>query len=131
MGTVLDLLDDKKIAWGIVTNKPSLYTLPLLQDLKLKARCAAIICPDHVKNKKPNPEGLLLACSQIGCEPNQMIFVGDDKRDVDAGKAAGALRTVTAGFGYIGDDDNPVNWGADFYAETVNDLLHWLSPMLE
>jgi N-acetyl-D-muramate 6-phosphate phosphatase len=131
MDNLLISLEEKNIAWGVVTNKPSLYALPLLRDLKLAARCAAIICPDHVKNRKPDPEGLLLACAQIGCTPNQMIYVGDDKRDVDAGKAAGALRTVAAGFGYIDEGDNPHNWNADFYASTVNDLIHWLSPILE
>lgn len=131
MDELLNLLEDKNIAWGVVTNKPSLYALPLLRDLKLEARCAAIICPDHVKNKKPDPEGLLLACAQIGCMPNQMIYVGDDKRDIDAGKGAGALRTVAAGFGYIDESDNPHHWNADFYAETVKDLTNWLSPILE
>lgn len=131
MDTLIDLLEAKQIAWGVVTNKPSLYTLPLLRDLKLQSRCSAIVCPDHVKNRKPDPEGLRLACSQIGCQPHQMIYVGDDKRDIDAGKAAGALSTVAAGFGYIDEQDNPHHWGADFYAETVKDLLNWLSPILE
>jgi phosphoglycolate phosphatase len=131
MDVLIDLLDEKNIAWGVVTNKPSLYTFPLLRDLKLENRCAAIICPDHVKNRKPDPEGLLLACSQIGCAPNQMIYVGDDKRDVDAGKSAGALRTVAAGFGYIDEQDNPLNWDADFCADTVKDFILWLSPILE
>jgi phosphoglycolate phosphatase len=130
MDNLLNTLEQKNIAWGVVTNKPSLYTLPLLRDLNLMSRCAAVICPDHVKNRKPDPEGVLLACSQIGCTPNQMIYIGDDKRDVDAGKGAGAFRTVAAGFGYIDAHDDPTTWGADFCANTVIELTSWLSLIL-
>lgn len=105
-------IESAGLRWGVVTNKPLRFAEPLLRRLGLAERCAVLICPDHVKNSKPDPEPVLLACSRLAVQPGAALFVGDDLRDVQAGQAAGS-RTVAAAYGYINPQDNPRNWGAD------------------
>ena len=73
LNETLRLLEDHGIPWGVVTNKPSRYTIPLLKGLKLDQRCAAAVCPDHVDNKKQHPEPLLTACEWLSVDPRQTI----------------------------------------------------------
>lgn len=107
---LLTTLEQQGIPWGIATNKPELYTLPLLEKLALKP--ASVICPDHVKDRKPAPESIHLACKHIGCQSHEVIYVGDHKRDIECGNNAGAT-TIAALYGYIERDDNPESWQAD------------------
>ncbi len=111
-------------AWGIVTNKPERYTTPLLQALDLHP--GAVICPDHVQQSKPDPEGLLLACRQLGCSAPSSLYVGDHERDIEAGRRAG-MRTIAVTWGYILEGDDPHNWHADFLMtqpQQLSSLLH-------
>lgn len=125
MANLLHWLETEQIAWGIVTNKPWRYTEPLLQRLKLSERTASVVCPDHVANNKPDPEGLWLAAQQANAAPNQCIYVGDHLRDIQAGKNAG-MRTITALYGYLDGTDQPAEWNADFMAESPAAILNWL-----
>ena len=110
---VLDNCKKQDIPWGIVTNKPLKYTQPLLEALGMAQQSATTICPDHVAQPKPDPEGLLLACSEINLAPADCIYVGDHIRDIQAGKSAG-MRTLAAGWGYIEENENPLEWQADW-----------------
>lgn len=110
---VLDNCKKQDIPWGIVTNKPLKYTQPLLDALGMAQQSATTICPDHVAQPKPDPEGLLLACSEINLAPADCIYVGDHIRDIQAGKSAG-MRTLAAGWGYIEENENPLEWQADW-----------------
>jgi len=112
MGELLADIEQAKLIWGVVTNKPVRYAEPIMQQLGLAERSAVLICPDHVKNSKPDPEPLILACSRLGLDPAEVLFVGDDLRDVESGRAAGC-KTVAVTYGYIHPDDNPKHWGAD------------------
>lgn len=105
-------IEQAKLIWGVVTNKPVRYAAPIMQQLGLAERSALLICPDHVKNSKPDPEPLLLACTQLGLAPASVLFVGDDLRDIESGRAAGT-KTAAVTYGYIHPDDNPSHWGAD------------------
>ncbi|MNG09976.1 Phosphoglycolate phosphatase [compost metagenome] len=96
----------------MVTNKPVRYAEPIMAQLGLADRSAVLICPDHVKNSKPDPEMLLLACSKLNLDPASVLFVGDDLRDIESGRAAGT-RTAAVSYGYIHPSDNPAHWGAD------------------
>jgi len=100
------------IAWGIVTNKPWPYAEPLMTHFEFATPPCAIICPEHVKEKKPAPDGLLLACEKANCPPSHTIYVGDHIRDIQCGQQAGS-KTIAASYGYISEGDNPNNWGAD------------------
>lgn len=104
-------LESRGIAWGIATNKPKAYTSPLLRKLNFQPPPSCVVCPDDVSETKPHPEALFLSCEKIGCTPQQAIYVGDHKRDIEAGIRAG-MYTVAACYGYIEDNDNPSEWGA-------------------
>lgn len=107
--------------WGIVTNKPSHFTLPLLEQLQLDRRCAVAICPDMVTRSKPDPEPMFKACAALGVAAARAVYVGDHLRDIQAGRNAG-MPTIAAGWGYIPAGENPADWQADFEAATVADL---------
>jgi 2-phosphoglycolate phosphatase len=118
-------LQAKNIPWGVVTNKPLRFSEPLLAALDLSARCAVLICPDHVRQSKPSPEPLLLACSKLDCNPGQSIYIGDHPRDIDAGRAAG-MTTIAAAYGYLPNHPPVQDWQADFIADQVNDIADYL-----
>lgn len=118
-------LEQRNIPWGVVTNKPSRYTLPLLRGLKLDQRCAVAICPDHVTHKKPHPEPLLTACDWMSVDPQQTIYVGDHIRDIEAGRAAGNY-TIAAAWGYLEQDTNINDWQADIILQTPAQLQAFL-----
>ncbi len=121
MSQLLDLLEARKLAWGIVTNKPALYTDAILHDLELAQRCATAICPDHVAHRKPHAEPIHAACAVIGCEPKDAIYIGDHRRDIEAGINAG-MPTIAAGYGYVSAEDPPESWGANQVAASVGQL---------
>jgi 2-phosphoglycolate phosphatase len=112
MAEVLADIEKAGLIWGVVTNKPLRYAEPIMQQLGLAARSATLVCPDHVAHSKPDPEMLTLACRQLDVAPASVIFVGDDLRDIESGRAAGT-RTVGVSYGYIHPQDNPRSWGAD------------------
>jgi len=122
---VLDVLDERGINWGIVTNKPGWLTDPLLKDLDLYDRAVTIVSGDTLDERKPHPAPMLYACEMAGSEPGQCVYIGDAQRDIDAGINAG-MHTLVALFGYMQEQDDPRNWQADDMIETPADLLAWL-----
>ncbi len=121
IGDLLAGLAARGISWGISTNKPSKYTFPLLDTQRLDPAPTSVVCADQVGNPKPHPEALYRNCEQLGCEPGEVIYIGDHQRDIDAGRAAG-MRTIAAAYGYLELDDDPGNWGADAIAREPGDL---------
>jgi len=119
---LLEQLDEWNMPWGIATNKPATYALPLLERLNLQPAPQSIICPDHVSERKPHPESLYLAAKHLGCEPEQILYLGDHQRDIECGQRAGAL-TLAAAYGYIEEDDDVDAWGADFRVEQASEIL--------
>lgn len=115
-------IEARGLHWGIVTNKPVQYAAPLLRALNLHERCGALICPDHVAQRKPHPESLQLACAQLGCDTGKAIFFGDHHRDIEAGRNAG-MPTVACAYGYVHPDDPCTRWLADHIVATGNDVL--------
>jgi phosphoglycolate phosphatase len=120
---LLTALDQAGIAWGIATNKPRLYTLPLLESLRLTA--ASVICPDDVTHPKPHPESLEKGCRELGCTHDRAIYLGDHARDIEAGRRAG-IYTIAAAYGYIEPGDSARTWGADVIAGRSEDLQELL-----
>lgn len=118
---LLAKLAQHQIAWGIATNKPAAYTLPLMTALNMQPAPASVICPDHVQRSKPDPESMLLASTQLGCKPQQIIFVGDHKRDIDCGRDAGSI-TIAAAYGYVDEGDDPANWNADHCVSHADEI---------
>lgn len=125
------LIDIEKshLKWGIVTNKPLRFAVPIINHLALEQRCSVLICPEHVTHCKPSPDPLLLACKKLAILPEAIIYVGDDLRDIESGNAAGC-KTVAVGYGYIHSSDNPHNWGAGAVVESVEALRQLLDNVL-
>ncbi|NWN92147.1 phosphoglycolate phosphatase [Marinobacter adhaerens] len=125
MDPLLLSLEQRGIPWGIVTNKPERFAAPLIQALGLADRCASLVCPDHVTDRKPHPESLFLACTQIGAAPEQTVYVGDHQRDIEAGRNA-RMKTIAVRYGYIEEPETVDLWQADIVADTVSDLAKLL-----
>jgi phosphoglycolate phosphatase len=122
---VLDALEKSGRPWGIVTNKPGYLSQRLLQELDMLDRPACLICGDTASRSKPWPDPVLLACDRIGIAPGRTLMVGDDCRDIDSARAAGA-RAVAAAWGYIRPDDSPDSWGADGVVNRPAMLAPWI-----
>lgn len=119
---VLGHIESRALPWGIVTNKPRRFTKPLVVSMGLDKRAASVISGDDAPQPKPSPATLLLACQQMGIEPQDCVYVGDAERDIAAGRAAG-MKTVVALFGYLDAIDKPHTWGADAMIEQPGELI--------
>jgi len=121
MDDLLQELEKEQVLWGIVTNKVERFTHPLLKLMSLHERSAAIVGGDTTPHSKPHPAPILKAAEICNINPSQCLYVGDDLRDIEAGRAAG-MKTVAAAYGYCGCDE-PVNaWGADYIIEHPSEL---------
>lgn len=120
MAELVDRLEQRTIVWGIVTNKAERLARPLLQQLGYGTRAACIIGGDTTAHMKPHPAPLLAAAHALNVAPNACLYVGDDRRDIEAGRAA-AMRTVAVRFGYLNGSD-PEHWGADAIVSTPAEI---------
>ena len=127
---LLDWLDEQQLPWGVVTNKLSRFSIPLMEAMGLAERCRSLVCPDQVTHSKPHPEPLLKACSDMGVEPRHSVFVGDHLRDIQAGRSAG-MPTVAALYGYLPVGDDPATWEATHSVNTATDLRPWLEQRIQ
>ena len=125
----LQWIEAQGLAWGIVTNKPSAFTVPLLERLQLPYTPASVVCPDHVQRTKPDPEPLLLACQQTGCTAAEAIYLGDHARDIEAGRAAG-MPTASCLWGYIEPGDDPRNWQGNFLLEHASEIPDLIKKLI-
>lgn len=125
MAELLDQLEARGLKWGVVTNKPHRFTVPVMDGLGLMARAGVVISGDSTAHAKPHPLPLLTACEQLGVPPARALYVGDDLRDIQAAQAA-AMPSAAARWGYIGHNGDIADWGADVIATTPLDLLHFL-----
>lgn len=125
MEDTLQKLERLGVKWGIVTNKLTRFTTPLVAALQLKTRAACVVSGDTTQHSKPHPAPLLHALAAADVKASHAIYVGDDRRDIDAGRAAG-MRTVVAAYGYLGTDDPYQQWGADAVVKSPPELLSLL-----
>jgi len=125
MDELLQQLEKNHIQWGVVTNKPGWLTEPLMQALNLHQRAACIVSSDSTKNRKPHPEPMFYACKLTGAQPEQCVYVGDARRDIEAGQNAG-MKTVVAEYGYIDNSENTKDWQADHSIQSPSQLLDYL-----
>jgi len=127
--TVLKSFSENNIPWGIVTNKPAFLTDPLLVELKNKypilKHCKCIISADTYAQRKPFAVGLLAGASALGITPNQVWYLGDSWRDIDAGIYA-SMSTIAVSYGYIKSDDDITHWGADKIIDCPSELLQMI-----
>ncbi len=132
MDTLLQQLEQRAIPWGIVTNKPRWLSEALLKALALTERCQVLVCPEDVKQTKPDPEPMFLAAKQLDIAAKDIIYIGDHPRDIDAGKAAN-MPTVLAAYGYLPPDRaaDLASWEADYIVDDVEALAQLLLSKLD
>jgi 2-phosphoglycolate phosphatase len=121
---LLSVLDARRLRWGIVTNKAERLARLLVDQLPLASPPACIIGGDSTPHLKPHPAPLLAACEILQENAGACIYLGDDLRDIEAGRAAG-MKTVAACWGYL-NGSKPENWNADWMIDTPQDLLRLL-----
>jgi 2-phosphoglycolate phosphatase len=126
MRPVLDALASARLPWGIVTNKATRFSEPLVRALGLLDSAATLVCGDTTPHAKPHPAPLLEAARRIGIAADACIYVGDDHRDVLAGRAAG-MGTIAAAWGYLGEGEHIEAWGADHVVSDPGELLKLLA----
>lgn len=133
---IIDLLEickENDLPWGIVTNKPRLYTEILLErlakELPILESCAVVVCPDDVERTKPFPDPLFLAAKKINVDAKKCWYLGDHKRDIEAGNAANML-TIATLYGYIEPHDRVEDWQADIMVSNVEEITQLLLTSL-
>ena len=124
---LLDQLDEAKLPWGIVTNKSERFTHPLTELMGLRQRAVSTVSGDTTPHSKPHPEPILHAARIANIDPSKSVYVGDDIRDIIAGKAAGMM-TIAAAYGYCGCEEPPEAWGADYLVRHPKELLQIIFP---
>lgn len=125
MAEALQAIEQRGLRWGIVTNKPRRFTMPMVEHMGLDVRAGAVISGDDAPQPKPSPQTLLLACERMAIDPQTVLYIGDAERDIQAGKAAG-MKTLVALFGYLSAADSPQVWGADGCIQQPQELLAYL-----
>jgi phosphoglycolate phosphatase len=125
VAAMLSALDAAGIAWGIVTNKATRFTAPIVAGLGLAGRAGVVVCGDTTPHSKPHPEPLLHAVRALALAPRQVVYVGDDLRDAQAARAAG-MPMLAATWGYLGLGEPVHDWGADALVDAPSQLLEWL-----
>lgn len=127
---LLSWCNEHTIPWGIVTNKPRRFSELLLGKLKLDTSLSSLVCADDVDNPKPHAEPILKACKELNVSPQDCLYIGDHKRDIDAGKNAN-MKTVAAGYGYVHNDQEASSWKADWTVNTSEELTRLLMTLLK
>ena len=122
---VLNSLNNRKVCWGIVTNKPRFFAEEIVEATLGIYEPAFLICPDDTGKRKPSPDGLKLACKKTNTFPEDSIYIGDHSIDIIAGKAAG-MKTVAAAYGYVPTGENVKDWHANFVASSPEEILNFI-----
>lgn len=122
---LVEALDAAGLRWGVVTNKVERFALPIAARVEPLPRAAVVIGGDTTPHAKPHPAPLLEAARRLGLQPAACLYVGDDERDIVAGRAAG-MRTVAARYGYLGQVADVTAWGADAHIDHPRQLLNFL-----
>lgn len=84
---------------GVVTNKATRFTLPILDALNLTTWFDEIVCGDTTDEPKPSAKPVHFALQAMNVAPEHALFVGDSNTDVLAARAAG-VQVVCVRDGY-------------------------------
>lgn len=127
---LLDKIEQNNIGWGIVTNKAKDLSFPLFDHFQLTTRSVANVCGDTTPYAKPHPAPLLHAAQLANSLPEHCIYVGDDERDIIAGKAAN-MATIAVSYGYCNNTDKIHDWQADMIVDKVNELWDAITHLIQ
>jgi N-acetyl-D-muramate 6-phosphate phosphatase len=108
----LEALQAAGIAMAVVTNKIESLARPVIEKAGWQAHFPVVVAGDTTARSKPDPAPVIEACRRLGVDPCCTLMVGDDRRDVQAGRGAGSA-TLVAAWGYLKSDESPEDWGAD------------------
>ena len=123
---LINTLNLRKISWGIMTNKAKKFAQPIVSSHPLLKSAACLIAGDDVSMPKPSPEGLIKASQMLSIEPSDIIYLGDDRRDVMAANDAGMV-SMAARYGYLEVGDDAKSWGAQYIIDKPSELLDYLN----
>lgn len=122
MDKLLDEIEQAGKNWGVITNKPSWLTEPLLISMGLAERSACMVSGDTTSQRKPHPEPMYHACELIGVDATECVYIGDARRDIEAGNNAN-MKTIIATYGYIAEWEDMTSWGADALIDKPYEIL--------
>jgi phosphoglycolate phosphatase len=125
MGALVAELERHDLPWGIVTNKPHRYTVPLMEKLGYAKRAACLVSGDTCVRAKPHPMSLLHAAELMGMTPENCLYLGDDLRDMEAAEAAG-MKGIIAAYGYIDPEADLSTWPSSGSITTPFALLRYI-----
>ncbi len=126
MAALVDELEQRDLPWGIVTNKPQRYTVPLMDLLGYATRAACLVSGDTCAEAKPKPAPLLHAAELMGVAASRCLYLGDDLRDMQAAEAA-HMTGIIALYGYLAADADIRSWPAAGSVQTPFALLRYLA----
>ena len=126
---LLQDIQQRGMSWGIVTNKVTYLTLPIVEHLGLTQDSAVLVCGDTCAHAKPHPAPLLHAAEQAGFAAERCVYIGDDLRDIQAAHAAG-MPAVAAAYGYVRAEDDVDSWRAERRANTPAELWPAIEALL-
>jgi 2-phosphoglycolate phosphatase len=125
IGDVLETIETVGLTWGVVTNKPGWLTIPLMTELGLMQRAGSIISGDTLERRKPHPDPLVRAASDLHIDTAECAYIGDAQRDIEAGRAAGMF-TIAVSWGYIPADENIYDWDANRVLDAPHEILEYV-----
>ena len=126
MTELIAAIERRGLPWGIVTNKPHRFTVPLMQALGYAERAACLVSGDTCAHAKPHPMPMLHAAQAIRVAPEHCLYLGDDKRDMEAANAAN-MRGIIAAYGYIDPQAALDTWQAAGKINNPLGLLHFIN----
>lgn len=124
----LQILADRQIPWGIVTNKPAWLTEKLLEHIAFPSAPLSVVSGDTLPVRKPHPEPMHLAAEQCGMKPEHCLYIGDHPRDIEAGINAG-MQTGAALFGYLPEHETDQAWPADLFFHTPVEISRYIDRL--
>ncbi len=118
----MDALAARGVRLAICTNKAERFTIPLMHQIGLSERFAAIVGGDTVGVSKPDPAPIRAMIDRAG--GGRAIFIGDTINDIAGARNAG-IANVAVSFGFL---DGPVE---QLEADAVIHHFDELVPLLE
>jgi phosphoglycolate phosphatase len=123
---LLAALAARGLKMAVVTNKSTVFTLPLLQQFDLARYFGAVVCGDTLPTKKPDPDVIFYSCDLLGIKPEQALMIGDSANDALAARAAG-VPVLLVRYGY--SEGIPVtSMDCDGLLSDAIQVLDYLSP---
>jgi len=102
---IVELLDSKMhLPLAICTNKPQDMSEIIVRHFKIADYFKILVGAEADFPKKPDPQGLLHICKQLGCVPEEVAMIGDSVVDIETAKAAGCM-SVAVSWGFQTEDE--------------------------